>query len=132
MHHWRFLKTFCAFRTTISFDVNTLLTLVPRSSQYMEKAPRGKHSTKGLGKMVPDGSEFRKLDDDVTVPAGKPVPSNVRATELMYNEYIVYDTSQVRSLTYAIQKHVRTRMGRSVSWLGQCRRLRAVVEKDPI
>lgn len=66
--------------------------------QYMDKAPRGKHSTKGLGKMVPDPSEFRKLEDEVTVPVGKPVPSNVRASELMYNEYIVYDTSQVSSV----------------------------------
>jgi len=29
------------------------------------------------------------------VPCGKPVPSSVRASELLYNEYIVYNTAQV-------------------------------------
>lgn len=61
----------------------------------MDKPPRGKHSTKGLGQKMPQESEFVKWKDDVVVPCGKPVPSNVRATELMYNEYIVYNTAQV-------------------------------------
>jgi hypothetical protein len=63
--------------------------------QTMDKLPRGKHSTKGLGKTVPLESEFVKWRDDVVVPCGKPVPSSVRASELLYNEYIVYNTSQV-------------------------------------
>lgn len=37
-----------------------------------------------------------KWRDDIVVPCGKPVPSNVKASELMYNEYIVYNTAQVR------------------------------------
>lgn len=61
----------------------------------MEKPPKGKHSTKGLGKKVPQASEYAKWRDDVVVPSGKPVNSNVRASELMYNEYIVYNTAQV-------------------------------------
>lgn len=65
----------------------------------MEKPPRGKHSTKGLGKKVPDVSEHVKWKEDVVVPCGKPVASNVKASELMYNEYIVYDTAQVSFLT---------------------------------
>lgn len=71
--------------------------------QYMDKPPRGKHSTKGLGKTVPLESEFVKWRDDVVVPCGKPVPSSIRSSELMYNEYIVYNTSQVQkcSLPYA-------------------------------
>lgn len=67
----------------------------------MDKPPRGKHSTKGLGKQVPRESEYVKWRDDVVVPCGKPVPSNVKATELNYNEYIVYNTAQVsHSLAY--------------------------------
>jgi poly [ADP-ribose] polymerase len=62
----------------------------------MDKPPRGKHSTKGLGKTVPLESEFVKWRDDVVVPCGKPVPSSIRSSELMYNEYIVYNTSQVQ------------------------------------
>lgn len=63
--------------------------------QYMDKPPEGKHSTKGLGKKMPQESEYAKWRGDVTVPCGKPVPSNVKASELMYNEYIVYNTAQV-------------------------------------
>ncbi|VVB07527.1 unnamed protein product [Arabis nemorensis] len=65
-------------------------------AKYMDKPPKGKHSTKGLGKKVPQDSEFAKWRDDVTVPCGKPVSSKVKASELMYNEYIVYNTSQVK------------------------------------
>lgn len=61
----------------------------------MDKPPEGKHSTKGLGKKMPQESEYAKWRGDVTVPCGKPVPSNVKASELMYNEYIVYNTAQV-------------------------------------
>ncbi|XP_065860999.1 poly [ADP-ribose] polymerase 1 [Euphorbia lathyris] len=67
-----------------------------KKAVYMDKPPAGKHSTKGLGKKVPEESEFVKWKDDVTVPCGKPVASKVRASELMYNEYIVYDTAQVK------------------------------------
>ncbi|XP_026400993.1 poly [ADP-ribose] polymerase 1-like isoform X2 [Papaver somniferum] len=67
-----------------------------KKASYMDKPPGGKHSTKGLGKMVPKESEHVKWRDDVVVPCGKPVASNVRASELMYNEYIVYNTAQVK------------------------------------
>jgi len=77
----------------------------------MDKPPRGKHSTKGLGKTVPLESEFVKWRDDVVVPCGKPVPSSVRSSELLYNEYIVYNTSQVRTrpspYAYALMVHWR-------------------------
>lgn len=66
-----------------------------KKATYMEAPPKGKHSTKGLGRNVPLESEFVKWKD-VTVPCGKPVPSSVRATELMYNEYIVYNTAQIK------------------------------------
>lgn len=68
----------------------------------MDKPPEGKHSTKGLGKKIPQESEYVKWRDDVTVPCGKPVPSRVKASELMYNEYIVYDTAQV---SYSFNSH---------------------------
>ncbi|KAL2238772.1 UNVERIFIED_CONTAM: Poly ADP-ribose polymerase 1 [Sesamum indicum] len=65
-------------------------------SQYMDKPPKGKHSTKGLGKKVPLESEHVKWKDEVVVPCGKPVASKVKTSELMYNEYIVYNTAQVK------------------------------------
>ncbi|KAK6141623.1 hypothetical protein DH2020_024626 [Rehmannia glutinosa] len=64
-------------------------------SQYMDKPPRGKHSTKGLGKKVPLESEYVTWRDEVVVPCGKPVASQVKNSELMYNEFIVYNTAQV-------------------------------------
>ncbi|KAL9243016.1 hypothetical protein vseg_016958 [Gypsophila vaccaria] len=67
-----------------------------KKAQYMEKPPRGKHSTKGLGKKVPDEKGFTNWRDEVVVPCGKPVDSKVKSSELMYNEYIVYDTAQVK------------------------------------
>lgn len=66
----------------------------------MEKPPEGKHSTKGLGKKIPQESDHVKWKDGVTVPCGKPVPSNTRNSELMYNEYIVYEKAQVRVKIY--------------------------------
>jgi len=44
---------------------------------------------------MPLESEYAKWRGDVVVPCGKPVSSNVKASELMYNEYIVYNTAQV-------------------------------------
>ncbi|KNA14275.1 hypothetical protein SOVF_108920 isoform A [Spinacia oleracea] len=67
-----------------------------KKAQYMDKPPRGKHSTKGLGKKVPNEAGYAKWRDEVVVPCGKPVDSKVKASELMYNEYIVYDTAQVK------------------------------------
>ncbi|XP_060180948.1 poly [ADP-ribose] polymerase 1 [Lycium barbarum] len=67
-----------------------------KAAKYMDKPPKGKHSTKGLGKTVPERSEFVNWRDEVVVPCGKPVPSNVKNSELLYNEYIVYDAAQVK------------------------------------
>ncbi|KAK4407202.1 Poly [ADP-ribose] polymerase 1 [Sesamum angolense] len=40
-------------------------------AKYMDKPPKGKHSTKGLGKKVPQESEHVKWKDDIVVPCGK-------------------------------------------------------------
>lgn len=67
-----------------------------KAAKYMDKPPKGKHSTKGLGKTVPDRSDFVNWRDEVVVPCGKPVTSRVKNSELLYNEYIVYDAAQVK------------------------------------
>lgn len=94
---------FIVTHQTSNFFLNSGPTdlLSPTIFQYMDKPPAGKHSTKGLGKKVPQQSEHVKWRDDVVVPCGKPVPSNVKASELMYNEYIVYNTAQVSSKFYS-------------------------------
>ncbi|KAK4344775.1 hypothetical protein RND71_034951 [Anisodus tanguticus] len=68
-----------------------------KAAKCMDKPPKGKHSTRGLGKTVPERSEFVNWRDEVVVPCGKPVPSNVKNSELLYNEYIVYDATQGRT-----------------------------------
>ncbi|KAG6550433.1 hypothetical protein Mapa_008396 [Marchantia paleacea] len=67
-----------------------------KDAQYMEKPMNGSNSTKGVGKTEPLASEFKKWDDDIIVPCGKPVPSAATDSSLRYNEYIVYDTKQVQ------------------------------------
>jgi ankyrin repeat protein/predicted DNA-binding WGR domain protein len=70
-----------------------------------DKLPRGYLSTKGVGQTSPDpkGSIFTPNGTEVPLGSLKPVevPANVY-THLAYNEYIVYDTSQIR-LKYLIQ-----------------------------
>ncbi|MCO5611892.1 hypothetical protein L7F22_066151 [Adiantum nelumboides] len=66
-----------------------------KAAQYMEKPPRGKHSTKGLGQNKPLEEDFQAWGDQVTVPCGRPVASGISNTNLLYNEYIVYDTAQI-------------------------------------
>ena len=65
------------------------------SAQYMEKAPKGFDSTKGCGSSQPDPAQAVTLTDGVVVPSGPIVRSNVAGSGLLYNEYIVYDISQV-------------------------------------
>jgi len=58
------------------------------------KLPAGKHSTKGLGSMAPIEKNFKQLDG-ASVPMGPAVKNSVRGS-LMFNEYIVYDTNQIK------------------------------------
>ncbi|KAA0183932.1 Poly [ADP-ribose] polymerase [Fasciolopsis buskii] len=58
--------------------------------------PPGMHSRKGVGSTQPDPSTYYTSPDGVVYPIGKPKPSNVKSTALLYNEYIVYDVAQVK------------------------------------
>jgi len=65
-------------------------------ADYIEKLPTGYHSTKGVGKTEPDSSGTVDLDG-VQVPAGEGVKDGGKKTDLLYNEYIVYDVAQVKT-----------------------------------
>ncbi|VDP88466.1 unnamed protein product [Echinostoma caproni] len=58
--------------------------------------PEGMHSRKGIGSTHPDPSTYYTSPDGVIYPIGKPEPSGVAGTSLLYNEYIVYDVAQVK------------------------------------
>ncbi|EXB33507.1 Poly [ADP-ribose] polymerase 2 [Morus notabilis] len=67
-----------------------------------DKLPKGKLSTKGVGRTAPDLSEARALDDGVLVPEGKPKENPHHEGALLYNEYIVYNVEQIR-MRYVVQ-----------------------------
>ena len=71
-------------------------------AQYMDAPPKGFHSTKGLGTSEPDDAGTTVIDDGVRVPMGVLKPVSGRGSSLLYNEYIVYDVSQVRQ-RYMVQ-----------------------------
>jgi len=57
--------------------------------------PKGKHSTWGKGRTVPNDAEFYNLEDGTVVPSG--VGTDCKTpTSLQYNEFIVYNTNQIR------------------------------------
>lgn len=69
-------------------------------AEYMEEAPKGKDSTKGVG-MYKYSTEYEQWEDGVIVPCGgldleSGIPSKVEKDYLKYNEYIVYNTDQVK------------------------------------
>lgn len=58
-----------------------------KNADFIEKLPAGKHSCMGIGKTKPDPAASLFVEDKVEVPLGKPVPSNIDDTTLLYNEY---------------------------------------------
>jgi len=65
-------------------------------ADYIEKLPAGFHSTKGVGKTAPNPEEFDQIDG-CKVPLGKSLKDTTKKTDLLYNEFIVYDVAQVQS-----------------------------------
>merc|ERR1712025_1406589 len=64
-------------------------------AEYVEKLPTGFHSTKGVGKTGPDPAEKTDIEG-AEIPFGKGIKQEgVEKTDLLYNEYIVYDVAQV-------------------------------------
>ena len=61
------------------------------------KLPKGNQSVKGCGRVASKEEQFEALEDGTIVPLGP--ASDVDATKnssLNYNEYVVYDTKQIR------------------------------------
>jgi poly [ADP-ribose] polymerase len=61
------------------------------------KLPKGKHSVKGCGRVASKEENSDKLEDGTIVPLGPSEEVQASSTlSLNYNEYIVYDTKQIR------------------------------------
>ncbi|KAI8496848.1 Poly [ADP-ribose] polymerase 2 [Branchiostoma belcheri] len=64
-----------------------------------DKLPTGKHSVWGKGKMAPHPDSYHVMEDGVIVPLGKGTDTGVtnpNGYTLNYNEYVVYDVSQIK------------------------------------
>jgi hypothetical protein len=68
--------------------------------EHIISLPYGKNSTRGVGRVRPDPLSHVDMDD-VTVPIGNLVDSGIAGCALQYDEFIVYDTSQIR-MRYAV------------------------------
>eukprot|EP00057_Strongylocentrotus_purpuratus_P015287 XP_011669761.1 PREDICTED: poly [ADP-ribose] polymerase 2 [Strongylocentrotus purpuratus] len=61
--------------------------------------PAGKQSVKGLGSIAPDPKKNFTMEDGTIVPLGESMNTevvNLNGYTLKYNEYIVYNTNQIR------------------------------------
>ena len=65
-------------------------------AEYIEKLPTGFHSTKGVGKTAPNPDVVKEIEG-ATVPVGEGVKDSKLQTDLLYNEFIVYDVGQVNA-----------------------------------
>ncbi|KAK3784634.1 hypothetical protein RRG08_003441 [Elysia crispata] len=66
-----------------------------KHSLFVNPLPKGKHSTKGIGRTCPDPASDYTSPDGVVIPMGMSVDSGVNDSSLLYNEFIVYDTAQI-------------------------------------
>jgi len=85
--NFAFVKEFCN-----CVDSEILLLLLcfryeRKSADYIEKLPKDKHSTKGLGRTEPDPKDSVLRKDGVEVPVGKGVSVGRNDVSLLYNEY---------------------------------------------
>lgn len=66
-------------------------------SEYVTKLPSGTHSTFARGSTMPNPKGDKTLPDGAVIPLGSPFrPSLDQSSSLCYNEFIVYDVSQIR------------------------------------
>merc|ERR1711972_689470 len=66
-----------------------------QANYHADHLPKGCLSTHGQGKTAPNPSGTKRLPDGLQVPMGAGVDTGVNGS-LLYNEFIVYDTAQVR------------------------------------
>ena len=67
-----------------------------KQSDHVLILPDGKHSTKGVGINQPNEDDHVEVDNNVIIPIGKLMPSDTSGKSLQYDEFIVYDTSQIK------------------------------------
>ncbi|GMT03111.1 hypothetical protein PENTCL1PPCAC_25285, partial [Pristionchus entomophagus] len=77
--------------------------LLKNADYNANNLPTGKHSTWGLGRTMPNPAQNKQLNEKVVVPCGKPIANSMaNDAGLLYNEFIVYNTQQIR-LRYLLE-----------------------------
>ena len=71
-------------------------------ADYIEKLPKGKLSCFGKGRTRPNPKQSVTYEDRMVIPCGKPETLDKTSTSLRYNEFIVYNTDQIR-MRYLLQ-----------------------------
>ena len=66
------------------------------ANSSISKPPTSTYSVMGMGKTCPEPTEFKTTETGCIIPYGKPTESDVKRSDLLYNEFIVYDTSQIK------------------------------------
>jgi Poly(ADP-ribose) polymerase catalytic domain len=61
-----------------------------------DNLPKGFHSTYGVGTSIPNPTHSKKLEKDIEVPSGKQTINSDKKAHRGYNEFIVYNTNQIR------------------------------------
>ena len=94
----------CPVGLLLLCEVGVGKSLELTSSNYdadQECKEKGFHSTKGVGKIYPNPQKSGTMNGTF-VPFGPPIEDDQQTSELIYNEYIVYDSRQV-SIKYLLQ-----------------------------
>ncbi|PIK48906.1 hypothetical protein BSL78_14208 [Apostichopus japonicus] len=78
-------------------------------AEMITKLPAGKHSTFGMGRTAPAASGDIDVDG-VTVQLGVGAGTKVKNSNLLYNEFIVYDVAQIR-MSYLIKMKFKYKTG---------------------
>lgn len=78
-----------------------------KTAKFITELPLNIQSTWGLGQNTPDIKETVVMDDGVIIPLGHLVQSNRSGLTLIYDEYIVYDISQIK-IRYVLVMDVQT------------------------
>jgi len=67
-----------------------------RQAESLKKLKSGYLSTKGEGRYQPLASKAKTMSDGCIVPCGPLTDTGIMDSALIYNEFVVYDTAQVR------------------------------------
>ena len=66
------------------------------NANYITNLPSGMHSTHGVGQYTPDPKSYITREDGTIIPTGKLIKRQNFSGSLNYDEFIIYDQSQLR------------------------------------